>query len=571
MLHSPSAQLVADQVSFAYGPVAVLHQVTITVAPGDRIGVVGPNGSGKSTLLALMAGRLTPDSGRIATTPDDATVGLITQQLDDRPDDTVTAFLARASGLVAVTAEFEAATTALAVDDPGATPGAADRYDQALARYLAARPDEFEGRQARALDQLGLATIDPDRPTTALSGGQRTRLNLATAALSIHDILLLDEPTNDLDGDGLERLSAIVTGRTGGQVIISHDRAFLANTINAVVELDSHSHAATRYQGGFDAWQAERSRARARHQRRYQDYVDQRSDIEERIDRTRRWAAKGTGRARHGGETDKFIRFDNLSGAQNLGAKAAKADRALERLEVVDKPFEPWVLRLRFAQAPRSADRVASLSAAVVELVPPGEAQALPTFRLGPVDLEIGWGERVLITGANGSGKTTLIRALLGEVTPTSGSHHLAANAVVGRLNQQREPFPDAPDLLAGFRDATGLTEPEARSALAKLGLGPEHITRPTSDLSPGEQTRAMLGVFAATGTNLLVLDEPTNHLDLEAIEELELALDHFDGTILLVSHDRRLVEAFADGPRPVRRITVDGGLITDDRIGANR
>ncbi len=207
--------------------------------------------------------------------------------------------------------------------------------------------------------------------------------------------------------------------------------------------------------------------------------------------------------------------------------------------------------------APRSAERVATLHRALVRR---GD------YTLGPVDLEIAWGERVLITGANGSGKTTLLDALLGRRPVCDGTHHLAANAIVGQLDQQRRPFAEAATLLAGFVDATGSTEAEARSQLAKLCLGSEHIQRSTQRLSLGEQTRALLGVFAVRGCNLLVLDEPSNHLDLEAIEELEAALDLFDGTVLLVSHDRRLIERVSTSERGITyRLEVRRGEV--DRV----
>ncbi len=532
-----SAQLVVDNVSFSYGPTLVLNGVSATVGPGDRIGVIGPNGSGKSTLLSLMAGHLTPDKGRITTIPADAGVGLVTQQLDDGPGESVEQLLARRSGLTAVNNEFEAATRALSHGEPGA----ADRYDRALARYVATKPESTEARFDAALVAVGLDGLDRDRPTTQLSGGQRTKLNLASMNLSVHDILLLDEPTNDLDLDGLERLQQLVADRSAGLVVISHDRAFLEATITSVLELDGHDHAATLYHGGFDAWQTERRRARERHEQQYQDYVSAKTQIEQRIDRTQRWSTSGANRARRASrvdEPDRNIRAAKIRGAEDLGSKTGQAERALNRLDAVDKPFEPWVLRLRFAPAPRSAERVAALQGAVVRR---------GGFTLGPVDLEIAWGDRVLITGSNGSGKTTLLGLLLGDLAPEAGTAHLAANARVGRMDQHRRPFAQASTLLAGFMEATGTTEPEARSQLAKLGLGVEHLRRPADQLSPGEQTRALLAVFAITGCNLLVLDEPSNHLDLEAIEELEAALDHFAGTVILVSHDRRLIENVRD------------------------
>jgi len=210
-------------------------------------------------------------------------------------------------------------------------------------------------------------------------------------------------------------------------------------------------------------------------------------------------------------------------------------EKALERLDAVDKPWEAWELHLSIAAAPRSGAVVARLSGAIVER---------GTFRLGPVDLEVGWAERIAITGANGTGKSTLLAALLGRLPLASGSQWLGPGVVVGEVDQARARFERHESTLEAFQAESELTtQQEARSLLAKFGLGADHVMRPAASLSPGERTRAVLALLMARGVNCLVLDEPTNHLDLPAIEQLEQALDEYDGTLLLVTHDRRLLD----------------------------
>jgi ATPase subunit of ABC transporter with duplicated ATPase domains len=218
----------------------------------------------------------------------------------------------------------------------------------------------------------------------------------------------------------------------------------------------------------------------------------------------------------------------------------------------VDKPFEGWDLRLRFADAGRAGDVVARLDRAVVER---------PGFTLGPVTFELRWGDRLAVVGRNGSGKTTLLGALFGRLPLSSGSRWQGPSVVVGEISQGRDLFAGATDLLGGFHAATALDDrAAARSALAKFGLAADHVSRAPESLSPGERTRATLAVLAVRGVNVLVLDEPTNHLDLEAVEQLELAVEGFAGTLVLVTHDRRMLDTVGID----RVVAVDAGEVRE-------
>ena len=248
-------------------------------------------------------------------------------------------------------------------------------------------------------------------------------------------------------------------------------------------------------------------------------------------------------------EKDKFVRRFKVATSEKQAAKAKITERSLARLDAVEKPWEGWDLRFQMASAPRSGDVVMRMQGAVVER---------GSFTLGPVDLEIGWGERVAIVGPNGSGKTTLLLALLGRLPLVAGQRWMGPGVVFGEMDQARAGFSGAESLLEAFIGETGLLVPEARSQLAKFGLGAEHVTRASASLSPGERTRAVLARFSAFGVNCLVLDEPTNHLDLPAIEQLEQALEGYDGTLLVVSHDRRLLETVA----LTRAISASGGEV---------
>ena len=241
-----------------------------------------------------------------------------------------------------------------------------------------------------------------------------------------------------------------------------------------------------------------------------------------------------------------------MASSEKQAAKARQTDRMLERLEVVEEPRKEWELRMAIAAGRPSGQVVAVLNGATVRR---------GAFTLGPVTLQIDWGDRVAITGANGSGKTTLLALLLGTLAPDDGAASLGASVVVGEIDQARAAFEgDGPLLDAFGTEVPDLTQADVRTLLAKFGLGGEHVMRPAATLSPGERTRAGLALLQARGVNLLVLDEPTNHLDLPAIEQLEQALDGFDGTLLLVTHDRRLLDAVHVN----RRIAVDDGQVTE-------
>ena len=257
-------------------------------------------------------------------------------------------------------------------------------------------------------------------------------------------------------------------------------------------------------------------------------------------------------------DNDKHVKSYKINQTEQLAGRAARTERAMERLDVVEQPRESWDLRMTIATAPRSGALMASLSDAVVEL---------GAFRLGPLSLEVSYGERVVIVGPNGSGKTTLLGALLGEVALTSGTQRLGPSVKLGRLEQARTQLAGNgrssrdDSTLASFQAATGLTVSEARTLLAKFGVGAEHLHRPAESLSPGERTRQVLALFMAVGCNCLVLDEPTNHLDLPAIEQIEQAVDTFPGTVLLVTHDRVLLQHI----RRTRTIELrDGQVISD-------
>jgi ATPase subunit of ABC transporter with duplicated ATPase domains len=526
-----SATLSLHDISVSRGDRRILEHVDLVVSPGRRIGVVGPNGVGKSTLLAVCAGSVAPDAGTVRLSPPVATIGWLRQE-PERGHETVSELLTRRTGVAEAQAELDAATAALARGEPHS----AERYDRALQRWLALGAADLEARIGEVAADLGMTARVLSQPTASLSGGEAARAGLAALLLSRFDVYLLDEPTNDLDLDGLQRLERWVLALEAPVLLVSHDRRFLDRVVTDVAEIDEFSHAVTEYGGGWQAYLDERALARQHAWERFEEYDTSRKALAGRAQRQREWAQQGMARVKRSmnDEPDKNIRRFRKNQTEQLAAKAAQTQRAIERLDAVDKPREPWQLRLEVPHAGRSGDVVARLAGAVVER---GE------FQLGPVDLLIEYGDRIALVGRNGAGKSTLIDLVLGRVAPTAGTARLGSGVVVGEIEQVRAQLDGADSLLRAFMDATGMTVADARTLLAKFGLVGPHVERPTASLSPGERTRAALALMMANGANLLVLDEPTNHLDLPAIEQLEQALDTFDGTVVLVTHDRELLD----------------------------
>ncbi|QGN58497.1 ABC-F family ATP-binding cassette domain-containing protein [Nostocoides sp. HKS02] len=543
-----SATLKASDLAAGHGARALFSGLDLVVGAGDVVGLVGANGAGKSTLLRLLAGELEPEQGTVTLSPRAASVGHLPQEPERRAGETVAGFLARRTGVSAAETELNAAAEALGE----AGPGADDRYAVALESWLALGGADLEERAAGTLAGLGLG-VDPETPMTALSGGQAARAGLAALLLSRYDLLLLDEPTNDLDLDGLERLEQFVAGLRSPAVIISHDREFLAHTVTRVVELDLAQQQVAVYEGGYDAYLAEREVARRHAREAYEDYADTRTRLEERAVTQRNWMTVGVRNARRKKtDNDKFVPAFRAESAEKQAAKARQTERMIERLEEVDEPRKEWELRMTIAAAPRSGSVVASAAGAMVRR---GD------FTLGPVDVQVDWADRIVVTGANGSGKTTLLGMLLGTVPVDEGTAGLGSSVRVGEVDQARGLFLGPQTLARAFGDALpDWPDAEVRTLLAKFGLGAEHVHRAADSLSPGERTRAALALLQAREVNLLVLDEPTNHLDLPAIEQLEQALDSFGGTVLLVTHDRRML---AD-VRATRRWHVENGRLRE-------
>ena len=564
-----TATLVAQAIAGGYAHRTLFEGLDLTVAPGDVVGVVGVNGAGKSTLLRILAGELEPQAGTVQLAPQDAFVGWLPQEHERIAGETVAAYVARRTGCAQATRDMDEAAEALggAGEQAPGDPDPADVYSTALDRWLASGAADLDERLPGVLAELGLGApatgaahsesaataVTADSLMTSLSGGQAARVGLAALLLSRFDIVLLDEPTNDIDLDGLERLEKFVQGLRGGAVLVSHDREFLARCVTKILELDLAQSSNRVFGGGYDAYLEEREIVRQHKRDDYEEFAAKKADLVARARTQREWSSQGVRNAmKKSPDNDKIRRAASMESSEKQAQKVRQMESRIRRLEEVEEPRKEWQLEFTIGQAPRSSSVVATLNGAVARQ---GD------FTLGPVSLQLNAGERVGITGPNGAGKSTLLRLLLGRQDPDDGSAALGTSVAIGEIDQARSLFAGPEPLADAFEALVPeMASAEVRTLLAKFGLKADHVLRPSGELSPGERTRAGLALLQARGVNVLVLDEPTNHLDLPAIEQLEQALESYEGALLLVTHDRRMLNTV----RLDRRWHVEAGTVSE-------
>ena len=506
------SQLFVSSVGVDFGSTTVFNDITFTIGAGDRWGIVGRNGTGKTTLFRLLTGTLTPTRGTVARQPG-LRVALLEQHRDFGAAATVWEAAASSfAGLFELEQSLARQAAELAEHGEAITPKMLERYDRDLERFDREGGYTYAPRVDAVLHGLG---FDPEeartRPLERLSGGERGRVGLASQLVSPADVLLLDEPTNHLDLDTTQWLEQYLRESDRTIVVVSHDRAFLANVVDHVLHFEGNS--ATAYTGGYESFVVQREENRLAQQRAFDK---QRKVIANQEDYIRR----------------------NLAGQNTKQAKGRR--KLLSRLPRLSAPVgADGTMALRFEPEERGGDQVVVAKDARVTV---GERTLVDKFT-GYVSR----GDVLGFIGPNGAGKSTLLRTLMGELEPAAGELRLGGSIVAAYYRQDMTQVPLGKTLYEIIEELRPLWgRGQIQGHLGRFGFSGDEVLRRAETLSGGERARVALAMMMLSGANLLVLDEPTNHLDVESIEALEDAIDAYEGTVVVVSHDRALLRALA-------------------------
>ncbi|MFE5939668.1 ribosomal protection-like ABC-F family protein [Streptomyces sp. NPDC056470] len=524
-------QISLHDVTVSRGERLLLDRISLTVRPGERIGIVGENGAGKSTLLRLLAGLEAPDEGEVTTLAEGGT-GMLAQtprlSADHTVGDVIDDALADLRTLERRLRESEATLAAAGAKE-------LDAYGELLTLFELRGGYEADARVDKAMHGLGLASIGRERLLGSLSGGEQARLGIACAVAAAPEVLLLDEPTNHLDEQALDWLEEALLAHRGTVVAVSHDRVFLERVVTSVLEVDADRRTVVRYGDGYAGFRAERAAARQRWEQEYEAWHEETARLEAYATTT----AHGVALGRSIKDNNKMA-YDRAGGRvqASVSGRVRNAQERLRRLraEPVAKPPRP----LTFAARPVAG----GAEGEVISLTAVRVADRLAVDRL-----TVRAGEKLLIHGGNGAGKSTLLRVMAGLIEPDGGE--VRRSGRIGFLAQEIPAHRPAERVLSTFGRGLALTEDEQRELLLSYGLfRPGDLHVPVGSLSAGQRRRLALARLLARPVDLLLLDEPANHLALGLVEELEEALEQWAGALVVVSHDRQLRRRFTGAIR---------------------
>lgn len=543
-LFTANNMLTAKNISFEYGNTKVLSGTSFSVSESEKIALVGQNGVGKSTLLKILGGIVAPSSGSVVLQKGH-TIGYMPQEIDSYKDMSGAEFLAEITGVTEALCRLDLATTEYSKNQ---SPKNLAMYEAAYERADLLQAYTLNERIGKPLAQVGLDQAVLEAKISELSGGQKTRLALVAILLSNFDVLLLDEPTNNLDIDGLNILEGFIKESSSAFVIVSHDRRFIQNTCAKIAELLPDGQIKL-YSLGYDEYIESRKKQREAALQAYEEYAEEKKRLEASA-RERAMNVRAADR-RQASDSDKMGSDFRKEKAMRAHSKAAIATKSrLNQLKAPELLAKEIDLNIKFnlvnEKLPTTAVDVKDAELTFGNIV------------LGTYSLRVDTGQKIVIIGPNGGGKSSLMRLMAGEVRPSSGTVNVHSGIIIDYINQDFSFGDDTRSVIDNILEDSSADKSRNYSLLASFGIDKVKADSLPSQLSPGQRARALLAGAVAKGANLLLMDEPTNHLDIPASIELQNALNDFNGTLIVITHDRELIEGLDNK----KIITIENGKI---------
>ncbi|MBU1102845.1 ATP-binding cassette domain-containing protein [Patescibacteria group bacterium] len=512
------------QISKSFGSQIILSDVSFSLAEGQKVALVGINGVGKSTLLKIIAGLTEPDSGRVDFSHE-ANIGYLAQETTALEGEIVKNYLKRISGVQELENKIDSLQPYLDENEK------LKEYEEAQQNFLHLGGYQFDHLAKTILKGFGLGENDFGRELESFSGGQKRKIAIAGILLKGADLLLLDEPTNNMDLPSIIWLEKFIKGAKAASLIISHDRTFLDKIVSKVLELDWDTHELQARRGSYSDYLVFKEKKFQREKELYLIQEEEKKRIKGTIRDQKIWAQKGAKQEMP--DKDKYIRGARRDRSAKLAGRAKNLEKQMERMDL-EAPKERAPLRIPLEPAKSDAKHSIRLKKV---------SAGYNGFQIGPVDFEIPYGTRIGILGINGSGKTTLLKVITGKLEILSGEVNAGISLKVGNLTQEHDDLPPEISVFEFLSKEGEADQRQIYHLLNRFQFAAEEVKKKIKDLSPGQKVRLLLALFSIRSVNTLVLDEPTNHLDLEALGALEEMIGDYEGTIILVSHDRSFLE----------------------------
>ncbi len=541
----------------SYGHLSVLHDVSLTIDKGQRVGLVGANGAGKSTLLKIIVGAVDADDG-VVTIAKGTEIGYLPQVIATFSSQTVQALIdSSVADITAIEQELRRLESRMVTTDPDELESLLAHYGDLTAQFERNGGYDLAHQISIVLEGMQVAHIDKSRLAATLSGGEKARVGVAMLLLRQPDLLLLDEPTNHLDLSVLSWLEGYLQSYSGGVLVVSHDRRFLDNTVTTIVEIEERTHTAKRYSGNYSDYLHTKSEELARWG---VDYLAQQQELKELRHALREKI--GTIDQRRPMKDNDKLQYDykGARAQQSRGSAIQSVKERIARIEADPVPRPPAPLRINPDFDPQALVNRIPLWVSGLTKAFGGRGMTRPT------NFMVEANDRIVIAGANGSGKSTLLKVLAGLYPPDNGELYVAPTVRIGYLDQEQEGLNLEQTLFEAYVEGFAAPDEQLKAELFHYGLFVyDDLQKRVGALSIGQRRKLQLARLIATRANLLLLDEPTNHLSFEVLEAFESALLQFPGPIIAVSHDRYFIERFATRLWDVQ----DGQLREQSDVGA--